>query len=212
MIKTCSILFLSICTSNILIANEYTNNYTMGISLDYQRIYSESPKFIDINSNQDNIGGLSLILGYRNLFDDYINNKKLSLNIEGRISKSFWEEDFAKSMRYSIFVKPQYNIYKSMNIYGLLGFGKLKIKGHNGHTPAHQNVIDKTIYNDTSFQWGIGINTNIYQHFSLFIDYTSLTNNAKIDSTLYFYNPKVYKKLSSDSVNIGLNYKFNLNH
>jgi len=208
-------LILFLLFSPLLFANESTsiiNNYYIGGALDYQRIYNHSPKLVDTSSTQDNLGGLTLILGYKNLFDNYFKSQNFSLDIEGRITKSFWEESFAESTGYSIFAKPQYNVYKNknINIYGLLGLGQLTIEGHNGDVPAHKNMIGKNIYDDISFQWGLGINADISKNLSLFIDYTSLIKDGDIDSTLYGYDSKVYQELSADAINIGMTYKFNL--
>jgi len=218
MTKLNLLLILSLTTSTMtLTAEEIPNeaqskkNYYIGASLDYQRIYNHNPKFIDYSSTQDNLGGLALIIGYNNLFDSLIQNKDFSLDIEGRVTKSFFEESYADTLRYSFFAKPQYSLYEKLKVYGLLGFGYLNIEGHNGETPAHKNMIGKKIYSDISFQWGLGINTNISKDLSIFIDYTSLINDADIDSTLYASDPKIYKKLSGDAISIGLNYKFNLN-
>jgi len=217
MTKLNLLLGLSLISTITLTAEEIPNesqnknNYYIGASLDYQRIYNHDPKLIDIASTQDNLGGLALIIGYKNLFDSSIENKDFSLDIEGRVTKSFFEESFADSLRYSLFAKPQYTLHKKLKVYGLLGFGYLNIEGHNGEVPAHKDMIGKEIYSDVSFQWGLGINTDITKDLSLFIDYTSLINNADIDSTLYGYDPKIYKKLSGDAINIGVTYKFNLN-
>jgi len=209
--KIILVLYLSpllLASENLFNINE--NNYYIGGALDYQRIYNNSPKLINTSTTQDNLGGLTLILGYKKLFNNYFENKDFSLDIEGRITKSFWEKSFADSTRYSIFTKPQYNIYKDINIYGLLGLGQLTIEGHNGEVPAHENMIGKDIYNDISFQWGLGINTDISKDFSLFMDYTSLIKDGEIDSTLYGYDSNVYQELSADAINIGITYRFNL--
>jgi len=215
MIKQKLIIFLSLSPflfANENISNINKNNYYVGGSLDYQRIYNHNPELIDTGLTQDNLGGVTLILGYKNLFNNYFENKDFSLDIEGRISKSFWEESFADSTRYSIFAKPQYNVYKNknINIYGLLGLGQLTIEGNNGAVPAHKNMIGKDIYDDISFQWGLGINADISKDFSLFMDYTSLIKDGDIDSTLYDYDSKVYQELSADAINIGVTYRFNL--
>ena len=219
MTKINLLLFLSLATSAITFATENIpyehqnkDNYYIGASLDYQRVYNHNPKFMNVSGTQDNMGGLALIVGYRNLFDSFIKNKDFFLDIEGRVTKSFFEESYANSLRYSIFAKPQYNLYENLKIYGLLGFGQVNIEGYNGEVPAHENMIGEEIYSDISFQWGLGINIEVSKDFSLFIDYTSLMKDADIDSKLYYDDPKTYKKLSTDAINIGLNYKFNLNN
>jgi opacity protein-like surface antigen len=219
-----NLLLLLLSSSNLSFASETIpyqpqdeNNYYVGASLDYQRIYNHDPEFIDYTATQDTLGGLTLIMGYKNLLDQYITNKDFSLDIEGRITKSFWEESFADSLRYSIFAKPQYSFYhkqniKNLKVYGLLGLGQLSIEGNNGEIPAHENMIGQDIYSDVSFQWGLGISADINEKLSLFIDYTSLISDADIDSTLYYYDSNVYQELSADAVNVGLTYKFNLDY
>jgi len=203
------LLLLSLSTSPMAFAEE--DNYYVGGALDYQRVYNNSPELLFVSPTQDNMGGLTLIAGYKNLFDSSIENKDFSLDIEGRVSKSFFEESYADSLRYSIFAKPQYSWNKNLKVYGLLGLGYLNIDGTDGNSPVHKDIIGKEIYSDVSFQWGLGVNADISKDLSLFIDYTSLINDASIDSKLYASDPKTYKKLSGDAINMGLTYKFNLN-
>jgi len=203
------LLFLSLLSSTMIFAEN--NNYYVGGALDYQRTYNHNSELLFVTSTQDNIGGVTLIAGYKNLFDSSIENKDFSLDIEGRVSKSFFDESYADSLRYSIFAKPQYSLHKKIKVYGLLGLGHLNIQGTNGNSPAHKNMIGKEIYSDVSFQWGLGVNADIAEDLSFFIDYTSLIKDADIDSTLYASDPKRYKKLSSDAINIGLTYQFDLN-
>jgi len=168
------------------------------------KLYASDPKtYKKLSGDAINMGGLTLIVGYKNLFDSSIENKDFSLDIEGRVSKSFFEESYADSLRYSIFAKPQYSWNKNLKVYGLLGLGYLNIDGTDGNSPVHKDIIGKEIYSDVSFQWGLGVNADISKDLSLFIDYTSLINDASIDSKLYASDPKTYKKLSGDAINMG---------
>jgi len=191
-----------------------------GLGLAYDRVYSIDKSWFD-NSvpTQDEVGKIVGIVGYN--FNEYI-------GIEGRISQSIYEEDYADLFTYGIFVKPQYRFRDRddlenddgyFTVYGLLGFGGVKVDGTDGGSPAHPDMIGQEILSDTSFQWGFGISYTFVEQpdderyalkdtWSVFIDYTSLIKDADIHSTLYGYDPKIYDKLSVDGITAGLLYKF----
>ncbi|BAF72801.1 outer membrane beta-barrel protein [Sulfurovum sp. NBC37-1] len=176
--------------------------FYVGAGTIYNRTYSvDSGWFDDGIATQDETGGISLIAGYQ--FNDY-------LALETRITTTFYERNYADLTAYSMFLKPQYPVTDTFSVYGLLGFGKVKVEGSKGDSfpGAHTDMIGKTILDDTQFQWGIGVSYNVTDNFSIFADYTSLANDADIDSTLYSYDPAVYHKLSVDGVTVGLLYSF----
>ncbi len=190
-----------------------------GLGIAYDRVYSTNHKWFQITPTQDEVGKLVGIIGYD--FNEYI-------GVEGRIGKSLFEEDYSDLTTYSLFLKPHYRFRDRDNlsddsgyfsVYGLLGIGYVKVKGENGKTPAHSDVIGKTILSDTSFQWGLGLSYTIVERpddkryalrdtWTFFIDYTSYVKNGKINSTLYEYDPKTYHKLSVDGLTAGVIYHF----
>jgi opacity protein-like surface antigen len=195
----------------------------VGAGLIYNRVYStDSGWFDDGVATQDETEGLVGIIGYE--YNRYI-------AIEGRLTSSFWERDYADITTWSIFLKPQYQfrdddeIGKSddgfFTVYGLIGFGNSYVEGSSGDNDlsAHPDVIGKEIMDETGFQWGIGVSytfekepdekhTGYRDSWSVFIDYTVTAKDASINSTLYDYDPNIYHELSSDGVTIGVIYKF----
>jgi hypothetical protein len=201
-----------------------TSYWYAGVALNYERVYStDSGWFDDGVATQDEIGSISLIVGYT--INDF-------LAVEGRISSSISEESYAETTNYSIFLKPYYAFVDDertveeeeegfFTVYGLLGFGKVDIKGTNGEPPAHPEDFGKTISDDTSFQWGFGLSYTFVNHdddesieeihdgdVTIYIEYVSLLSDASIYSRLYGYDPKYYTELSQDSINIGITYRF----
>jgi len=191
-----------------------------GVGIAYDNVYSDTQRwFNDATDTQDELGSPVGIIGYD--FNEYI-------GVEGRIGKSFFKEDYADLTRYSLFLKPHYR-FRDRNdlsddsgyfsVYGLLGFGYVKVKGENGNIPAHPDVIGKTILSDTSFQWGLGLSYTFVDRpkddryalkdtWTVFLDYVMYDHNAHIDSTLYSYDPKVHHKLSVDGLTLGVLYRF----
>ena len=206
------------------VVQEKQDYWYLGAGIVYNRVYStDSGWFDDSPLTQDELGGLTGIIGYE--YNQY-------LAIEGRISKTFWKRDYADLTTYSIFLKPQYQFRDNeesgttnnsfFSIYGLLGFGNAKVEGSSGdsgHIGAHPNVVGREIMNETGFQWGVGMSytfvteaneqhTRYRDSWSIFVDYTMTANDGSIHSTLYSYDPKVYNKLSTDGLTVGVLYKF----
>jgi len=168
----------------------------------YNRVYSISSGWFNNNPHtQDETGGISLIAGYQ--FGNY-------LAVESRITTTFFERNYSDLTAYSMFLKPQYPVTDTFSVYGLLGFGNVKVKGSKGDSSygAHEDVIGKTILDHTEFQWGVGLSYNVTENFSIFADYTSLAKDADIESTLYSYDPAIYHKLSVDGITVGILYSF----
>ncbi len=181
-------------------AEEDKNGLYAGLALTSSRTYASTPEyFVDDRDSQDESVKLVGQLGYN--FNEYI-------AIEGRIGGSIYSEDYADVMTYSLFLKPQYPITEDLKIYALLGFGLVQVDGTDGNKPADPAVIGEEILDDTSFQWGLGLSYMINEDFSIFVDYTMLANDADISSRLYWDDPTVYTKLSTDDLTVGLTYNF----
>lgn len=182
------------------------SGFYVGATLAYQRVYSDDSAWFSETDSQDGLGTLGVLAGYD--FNEYI-------AVEGRISTSVFEEDYAETTTYSIFVKPQYPVTEAFSIYALLGFGNTTVKGSDaggdyfGFDPSR---IGHTIMDESSFQWGFGVNYEVMEDVDLFVDYVSFAKDADIETTnLYWYGgvaPYPYDKLSSDALTLGVTYKF----
>ena len=110
-----------------------------------------------------------LIAGYE--YNPYI-------SIEFRFLKTFTEESTLKQTVYGIYIKPQYEMYNNLKIYGLLGYGKLKVTQHNN------SGIN---FNDSTVHLGAGLSYKISNKLEGFIDYISYlnVNNPNILTLIY---------------------------
>ncbi len=119
-----------------------------------------------------------------------------NLAIEGRASLGLVNPHFTENaVNLSLFVKPSYNITKEAAIYGLLGFGWVKIDGHH----KHPNFIKKA-----SPQFGLGASYKIRENMDVFADYTWLLHKKKAKALL----PGGSDKLSHEAITVGVNYHF----
>ena len=202
------------------------SNFYIGMGLLANRIYSTDSDWFDDNiQTQDKAGGLSGIVGYN--YNEYI-------GIEGRITQTFWERDYADLTTWSIFLKPQYRFWEKdansdgyddgyFTVYGLIGLGNSTVEGTSGDksgTSAWPEAIGNDILDETGFQWGFGLSYTLVDvnegirknRWSLFIDYTMTANDADIHSRLYDYgngkDSRVYDKLTTDGITVGVIYNF----
>ena len=196
-------------------AEESESYFYAGAALVYHTTYSTDQKWFDNSTlTQDETGGFMGIIGY---------NYNRYLAFEGRIHGSFFDHDYSETSGWGIFVKPQYQFRDDENdrddffsVYGLLGFGGVKVKGTDGDTPAHPEDFGKTIADETSFQWGLGLSYTFVDEDSedrsgditIFAEYNNLMSDADINSRLYGYDPEYYDKLSQETLNVGLTYRF----
>ncbi|HHD78484.1 MAG TPA: porin family protein [Epsilonproteobacteria bacterium] len=141
--------------------------------------------FFDNKAGQDRTGDVTLLAGYE--FNPYI-------ALEGRYMTSFTQEDILERDSWGIYVKPQYPMTETINIYALLGYGGFNANGING---ANINV------DDTGFQWGLGGSYDFTEHILVFVDYVNIANDVGASSFI-----TAPADVSSDAVTIGVNYKF----
>ena len=195
-----------------------------GGAIIYHRTYSgDKHWFNESIATQDETGGLTAIVGYN--YNDY-------LAFEGRVSGTFFSKDYSDSTNYGIYVKPYYKFIDDehrsteeqsgfFSVYGLLGLGVVKVKAADGAIPAHQEDIGKTILDESSFQWGLGLSytfvdlgdkesiENIHDgDITIYLEYLNLISDADIYSRLYNYDSTYYDKLSQDSISAGVTYRF----
>ena len=189
-----------------------------GVAFIYHRTYSiDSGWFDNSIETQDETGGLVGLIGYN--YNNY-------LAVEGRIAKSFFKEDYADLLNYSIFIKPQYKFVDEerdncedgyITVYALIGYGRVKVEGTDGNVPGHKG---EDITNGSGFQWGLGLSYTLADEdddddehnrdgdITLFAEYNRFMTDRDIYARLYQYDPKYYEKLSQDAFNLGLNYRF----
>lgn len=180
------------------VADVCHHGFYAGVAAAMQRTYSTKKDWSAFVESQDKTVPLVGLLGYQ---------LNCYLSVEGRISQSVYEEDYATVLTYSIFLKPQYSVTDDFTVYGLLGYGVVNVEGTDGRKPAAN--IGQTIVDKGSFQWGLGLSYDVTESWSLFVDYTSLMKDKSITpQRLYDYDPKYYDKISDDSINVGVMYHF----
>jgi len=183
------------------VENGCRDGFYVGGAVAIQRMYAGNKSWSAYELGQDKTVPLVGILGYK--FNCY-------LAVEGRISQTVYEEDYADILTYSIFLKPMYPVTEDFNVYALIGYGVVDAKKTDGQTPAPSNEIGDTIVNKGSFQWGFGLSYDINEKWSLFADYTRLMNKQSIPpQKLYYYDaPNAWDHISDDSINVGVTYRF----
>jgi len=126
-----------------------------------------------VASGSDDTFGFIGKLGYS--FNEYI-------ALEARALKTMIDEDGGEiDSHLGLFLKPSYPI-GDVSLYGLAGWAETKTSGFLRETDAR------------GFAWGAGVDYNIAQNISLFLDYERLFQ--KSDSP------------DLDAVSLGANYKF----
>jgi opacity protein-like surface antigen len=127
---------------------------------------------------------LSVIAGYN--FNKYIAT-------ESRFVVSAAYDNDVDFTSWGLYLKPQYEVYKDLSVYSLIGFGKLSAKNISD---------DKLKVSKTTTQFGIGANYKLINNFKVFADYTYLGK----DSNAKFNNGKSIMKASA--VTTGITYDF----
>jgi opacity protein-like surface antigen len=183
-------------TEPIVLEEENVGGLYAALGIVYNRTYGTDSAWFSEAVSQDQTIGISASLGYEI-------NKYLA--VEGRISKSFYTEDYADLTTYSIFLKPQYPVSDEMKVYALLGYGLVQVDAENGVAAATPGV---NILDDNGFQWGIGLSYALNKDLDMFIDYTSLMLDANINNALQSTSTTTYNQLSVDAVTAGMIYHF----
>jgi opacity protein-like surface antigen len=145
---------------------------------------SKSMDFFDESTGQDRLANVTFLAGYN--YNPY-------LALEGRYTTTFTDEDILEMDGWSLFVKPQYPLTESFNVYALLGFGNVSLD------PVSGSRID---LDDTGFQWGVGASYDFTDTVSVFFDYTNLAN--EMDGL--YWNGAL--QIDTDTLNLGVTYKF----
>jgi opacity protein-like surface antigen len=185
------------------VASSCGEGFYVGAALAMQRTYGgDADWFDDGVLGQDKTVPLTGILGYK--FNCY-------LAVEGRISKTVYEEDYADVLTYSIFLKPMYPVTEDLDVYALIGYGVVDAEYTDGDVPAPSNLIGQTIVDKGGFQWGFGASYAVNESWTVFLDYTRLMHKRSISPRpLYGYDVGVrtWDHISDDAINLGVLYRF----
>ncbi len=171
-------------SASVLEANESSFYVGVGVAAVSTRDADVSMDFFDITEGQDRLGNFSFLAGY---------NYNENIAVEGRYTTTYTDEDLVEMSGWSLFLKPQYPASEDFSIYALLGFGGVTMDA------VSRSGVD---VDDSGFQWGLGMEYEAMEDFSLFIDYTSLAN----DMDGYYYTGAL--QVDADAITIGMNYKF----
>jgi len=156
----------------------------LGIGAVYTRGSDVSIDYFSTKEGQDRLGNVFFLAGYN--FNEYI-------AVEGRYSTSFTHDEDIDMDGWSLFVKPQYPVNEDFSLYALLGYGGVTLDGSKDLGPVD---VD-----DSTFQWGLGVNYMITENVSLFADYTWLAND--MDGAYAGKN-----SADVDAITLGVNYYF----
>lgn len=139
---------------------------------------------LDSSDIDDNLMSLSLIAGYN--FNKY-------LAAEGRAMVSIAYSDSLDYKNVALYLKPQYEVSKDLNLYSLIGVGKVSLDSINSSA---------TKSSKTTMQFGLGANYKLGKNFKLFTDYTYL---GKDDEAKYNSKSAIFK---SGAFTTGITYDF----
>jgi len=126
-------------------------------------------------SGTDKTGGVVAKVGYD--INKYI-------GIEARGISTSVKDDGGKVTHYGAYVKPMLPISEKLKAYALVGYGKTKTSGD-----LRKTDVD-------GLAWGVGVDYDITENVSAFLDYQKLINKSDSDA------PKL------DTVSLGANYNF----
>lgn len=156
----------------------------IGMAATSTRDSSVSLSFTSVKEGQDRLGNVTFLAGY---------NINRYFAVEGRYTTTFTDEDLVEMDSLSIYAKPQYPLNESLSFYVLLGYGVVTMDPVNGSS------VD---VDDSGFQWGLGVNYEVANNISIFMDYTSLA--SEMDGE--YYNGAL--KVDADQINVGVTYKY----
>lgn len=156
----------------------------LGIAAVNTRDSDLSIEWFNSVERQDRLGNVTFLAGYN--FNAYI-------AVEGRYTTSFTHDEDIEMDGWSLFVKPQYPVSEDVVLYALLGYGGVTLDG-----AKDLGVVD---IDDSSFQWGLGVDYRVTENVSLFADYTWLASD--MDGAYAGRN-----SADVDAITMGVNYHF----
>ena len=145
---------------------------------------NSSPSLISKEVGNNRMIDLSVVAGYNF-------NKYLSAESRAMVSSSY--DDGVDFKSWGIFLKPKYEIYKDVEMYSLLGVGKIK---------ANNTSDSRLKASKANMQLGVGANYKLKNNFKIFADYMYLGKDA---NGRYNNQPAVMK---SSAITTGVTYDF----
>ena len=129
---------------------------------------------VDNGNCQDKTYGFMAKAGYD--FNEYV-------AVEARGLKTNWDYEGAKIEHVAAFLKPQYPVTESLNLYGLVGYAKTQVE-------------KKFVLEENGLALGAGVDYDFgsKDSFSLFVDYERLLQKSNVPDL--------------DALSLGLAYKF----
>lgn len=174
----------SAATSMFVSEDESSFYVGIGMAATSTRDSSVNLSFISEKSGQDRLGNVTFLAGY---------NINRYFAVEGRYTTTFTQEDLVEMDGLSLYAKPQYPVSENVSLYALLGYGSVTMDPVNA---SNVNV------DESGFQWGLGVNWEVANNTSIFMDYTSLASEMDGD----YWNGAL--KVDADQINVGVAYKF----
>lgn len=92
----------------------------------------------------------------------------------------------------ALYLKPQYKI-DDFTAYALLGYGEVKL------TNIPQGGVDRA---EAGFQWGVGVNYDVSENSSLFLDYITMYKGKGFDYIA------INRNIKADAITFGMTYTF----
>lgn len=108
--------------------------------------------------------------------------------IEGRALDAKWNKNYAETIHYGIYLKPQYHLTNALNVYGLLGYGHTKIIRTT--SKVKNNYSKNGVAIGIGFEYDVSKDTpviadrafdgqgNQEKGLGIWVDYTNLLHNS----------------------------------
>jgi predicted porin len=143
-----------------------------------------SPSIFSSKKNNNRMIDLAILAGY-NI------NEYLSAETRAIISASY--DDSVDFRSWGVYLKPQYELYKDLKVYSLIGYGNIDAKNINSK--------DMSV-SGNSAQVGVGADYKLGSNFKVFADYVYLGS----DSSAKYKNKNA--KMKSSAITTGITYDF----
>jgi len=143
-----------------------------------------SPSIFSKEPGNNRMLDLAVVAGYN--YNEY-------LSLESRINISAGYDNGIDFKSWGLFLKPKYEVYEGLDIYSLIGYGKIYADSINSND---------TKANEAGAQIGIGANYKLKNNFKVFADYIYL---GKDKDGKFNNNPATFK---SSTITTGITYDF----
>ena len=169
---------------DIITPEELKSGIYGGLGLSISSLSNGSTSIFSKESGNNRMVDLAVLAGY-NI------NQYVSAEARALISAAY--DDSVDFKSWGLYLKPQYEVYKDVKVYSLIGYGKLK---------ANKIRANDMSVNGATAQVGVGADYKLGKNFKFFADYIYL---GKDDSAKYS-NKKATMK--SSAITTGITYDF----